>query len=376
MTVSQTHFIGRRDVLYTAGLSTLAASGLGGRSGIIGDLYGEPIVLSKMGVRARTFADETSLVQDAIDLALQSRRPLLIDIAVRVSGLRIRGANGLLVFQTAPIVGLHNGGGASLLSFENSSDVSWCGRLWLSCQWNPDYDAAVVFRADPGTITGNVTIQDWSITGARVAFQFGHGASKQGAISEISILGGFSYGCPTVVEASGAETVVSFAGSNLIANHLGGGERWSRISSNAVHVAGAHLTISGGEVQHNDGTEGAAFFLKPYKQDNATALFGSVVVIGSAIEAAGPFLATEDIDGVTVDQETGHFFAEGCVGYHSQRDIPFISLTSQFGGRVKIGSGCYFRAGAQRVVPIVKNAGRAKVDVPNEAFNALFKPVS
>lgn len=367
-------FIDRREMFALGGTYGLLAATPQAGTQAPQQHYGEPIRLSQMGARARTFADETAVVQAAINLAIASQRPLMIDIATRVSTLYVRRANGLFIFQSAPIVGLRSGTFPTLLLIEDSHDISWAGRMWLSCQWNTGYGAAVTFSTKSTNMTSNITIQDWSITGARTAFRFGTPDSRNGAVSEVSVLGGFSYGCPNVVEAYGTETVVSFNGANLIANNLGGKGNWSDIPSDAVRVFGAHLSISGGEVQHNTSPDGSAFVMQPYAAPNKQAQFGSIVAMGVAIESAGPLLTINDLPGTDVNPDSGHFFIEGCYGYHSQRTVPFITIGKQYGGRVRIGNGCNFRAGAQRTVPIVRAAGRARLDVPDDAFNQLFHP--
>ena len=340
-----------------------------------GASFGDMIVLSDLGAKAMTFGDETAIVQKALDLAVQTRRPLLIDVATRVSELTIRGANGLVVIQTAPIVGLTSGNYPALLSIVDSSDISWMGRLWLSCQWNAGYGSAVHFLTRNSGITSNITVQDWSISGAKTAFRFGTPAPSGSAISEISIMGGFSYGCPNVVEAYGTETVVCFVGANLVANTLGGGKSWSAIPSDTVRVFGAHVSFTGGEIQHNASERGSAFLMQPYAGPDGPARFGAIIAVGAAIEAAGPMFTARNLPGATVDPESGHFFIEGCHGYHSQRTVPFIEIGGQYNGRVKVGSGCFFRAGAQRTEAIVRSSSEVRLDVPDDVFNARFHPI-
>lgn len=306
-------------------------------------------------------------------MAIATRRPLVLDIAARVSSLSVRNANGLFIWQCAPLVGSAKGDFDALVQIENSSDISWSGRLWLSCQWNLGYGSCVSFQADKGRITGNISIPDWSITGARTAFKFGGQSGPLGAISEISIGSGFSYGCPNVVLAYGSETVVSFNGANLVANHLGGSTDWARIPSEAVVVAGSHVSIMGGEVQHNASAEGSAFVLEP-SPSRPRATYGSIVVMGTQIESAGPLVITRDAVEVLIDRDSGHAFFEGCTGYHSQRAFPFITTSKQFGGRVIIGDGCFFRAGAQRTAPIAVNLGSAGIKIPEHSFNSFFWP--
>ena len=352
--------ITRRSIIGSAGLSIA--------SGALVELYGKAVTLSEHA-RGRTFNDETSLVQDAIDTAIAARRPLIIDIATRVSSLAIRKATGLFVLQSAPIVGLTTGTYPALLAIEDTSDLTWAGRLWLSCQWNAGYKSAVAITSRAGTICSNINIHDWAITGARCAFKFGMPDIPTSAVSEISVGGGFSYGCPSVVQAFGGETVVSFIGSNLIANHLGGDGDWHRLPSDTVIIVGAHLSIMGGEVQHNASSAGAAFAMQAENQTS----FGSVVVMGAAVESAGPLLVIRDTPGTSSTLD-GRAFFEGCIGYHSQRDIPFIQVGRQFSGRVTVGDGCWFRAGARRTAPIVKNDGNASLQVSQFAFDRLFHP--
>lgn len=212
---------------------SLLAAGAAPSANTLQPSHPDAVRLSQLGARAGGSADETAIVQRAIDRAIALALPLFIDVPTRVSMLRVRHANGLVVFQTAPILGLRGGSFPALLSIEDSSDISWTGRLWLSCQWNSGYEAAIRFTSGAGAITSNICMQDWAITEPRTAFRFGAPGDRNGAISEISIFGGFSYGCSNVIEAYGTETVLSFSGRTwspiiLAVMGLGLGSRQTR----------------------------------------------------------------------------------------------------------------------------------------------------
>lgn len=365
--------IPRRHILAVGSMAG-ASLALPATEGTAQELYGDAIRLTASGATGRTFSDDTDAVQRAIDTAIRARRPLFIDRAVRVSHLQIEGANGLVIVQTAPIVGLKSGRFDSLITIANSTDVSWAGRLWLSCQWNIDYDCAVAFLAEPGRSTSNIAIHDWAISGAKTAFKLGRRGQKNGLISEITIQNGTSYGCPTVIDASGSETVVTFIGGNLISNHLGGKNDWAAIESSVVNITGAYVTLMGCEIQHNADADGPAFLLQqdPLASSERSS-FGSVTAIGCAIEAAGPLIVTRDASRQSPPAGGSLIFLEGCKGYHSQRSFPFIQLSRAFSGRLKIGDGCNFYAGAPRTAPTIAAEGTATIDISPYAFDANFQ---
>lgn len=90
-------------------------------------------------------------------------------------------------------------------------------------------------------------------------------------------------------------------------------------------MIGAHLSISGREVLHNSSAAGSAFVMEPCPVQNQPARYGTIIAIGVAIDAAGPLLTAVDLNGADPVDDSGHFFAEGCHGYHSQREIPFVN---------------------------------------------------
>jgi hypothetical protein len=334
------------------------------------------VTLSDFGVTGNLAVNETTKVQAAFDYAIATSKHLLIDLPARVSHIDINGANGLCVIQRAPIYGLTTGSYDSVITIRNSSDITWAGRLWISAAYNTGYTCAFAAYTDNASSATNLSIQDFAIVGAKLAFRFGRSTETAAQISEISVQGGYTYGCPNVVEAWGTQTFVSFVGSNLLSSDFGGDAGWQAITQTTVLAAGGNVSIVGGEVQHGQQTTGACFRLQPVQNATYGNLYGSIRVANAAIETAAALLvATNPNSGTyTAAAGSGRFALSTCFGYHSQDSFAFIQTAADYTGAVVVDDTCDFRCGVSRTNATATFAGSVVAKISDLAFGTGFIP--
>lgn len=352
-----------------AGLSGYAYS-LAYAAGTVGRKLQDWVSLSDFLVTG-DLSDETTKVQNAVDYAIATSKKLLIERQVRVSSLDFNGANGLTILQIAPIYGLTTGSYDAIIKLRNSSDVTWDG-LWLVGQYNTGYTCAFTAYTDNATQASNITIGLHAITSTKLAFRFSRSTEANALVSEITVHGGFTYGCPNVVEAYGTQTFVSFNGSNLMSNSLGGDAGWQAITQYTVRAFGSQVLISGGEVQHNQTTTGATFTLEPITDATYGNAFGTIICQGAAVESASRLGLMQNTLGVATPLAgSGALSISGCFGYHSQNLFTFVDAIASYTGRIQIKDNNFY-CGTPRTLATITCAGNANVYCDDESFGTNF----
>lgn len=336
--------------------------------------YGKRSAPSSLAGNGST--DDTVALQALIDAAVAAgpMSELVIPPGMfRVSHLDINGANGLSITQKGLILGMDSGSYESVVTIRNSSDVQWHGKLWISARHNPGYACGLAVYAN-GTQASNMDLYNPAIVGAAVAMRFGRASEPHDLVSEITVHGGFTYGCPTAVEAYGTQTVLSFVGSKLISNLLGGGDGWGNLPQYTIRAFGAHVSVSGGCVQHNQTTDGACLAVEPISDPTYGNNYGTIQVFSANMETAARLgLAQNTLFVPSPAAGSGGINIQGGFGYHSQNAFPFIETESAFSGRITLGSGCNFYAPAQRTYPNMTAHGGASISVEAGAFGHNFQ---
>lgn len=333
----------------------------------------EWVSISDFGVTGNLAVDETAKVEAAVDYALSTSGHLLIDSNVRLSEMVIDGANGLTIWQKGLIVGLTSGTYNSVATIKNSSDVTWINPR-ISAQYNADYGSGIALYTDDASQCTNITLISPAISGALIAYDVGKLSIPDALVSEISIVGGFTYGCPNGLRALGTQCFVNLIGSQLLVNSLGGDAAWQAIVQNALLCYGANVVVNGGEVQHNQTAGGATFLLEPIIDAVYGHNYGSVFVVGAAIESASKLCIAQNTVGATPVAGSGVLSLQSCFGYHSADAFPFVDLASTFTGKIAVGGGSKFYCGTPRTQPTVIAAGDAQLFVDEDAFATNFQP--
>jgi hypothetical protein len=357
----------------SADLVTYTPSGVGAVARSAASKFGEAVSVKDFGAVGNGVTDDTAAFAAWITRAKQIGNGVIPPGTYRVSQIVIDGANGLSIDWNGLVVGLTTGSYDAILTIKNSSDVTITGRPALSGQYNAGYTCAVAIYTDNATQATNINLCQFAITATRLAYRIGRASETDALVSEISIFGGFTYGCPSVVEAYGVNTFASFTGCNLMSNSLGGNAAWQALPQYTIRGFGANLFIVGGEVQHNQTTANATLCIEPITNVTYGNKWASIVVSDSAIESASRLgLAQNTLGVASPAAATGNLIIKGCRGYHSGNLFVFVDLGSGFTGKVMIGSGCDFYAGTARTFANVSAASACHIYVDDDAFGTNF----
>jgi hypothetical protein len=357
-----------------ASMSQLAAQSTQGPATApkMSDLADSRIDVRQTGATGDGHTDDTAAINQALALAIKTRKSVWISPGTyRVSALVIENANGLSLWCDGEIVGQKSGEYDALLTIRNSGDVFFGGRLGLSCQYNPGYACAVAVYCTPHSQASNIQISGFAISGARLAFRFGKPASSGTLVSEVVVLGGWTYGCPSVVAAFGTQTVVSFVGSMLMSNNLGGDAAWRALPQFTIHSVGATVQIVGGEVQHNQVATEATLCVEPILDGTFGNNWGSIYVSDAGVESASHLAIAQNPEGLRPVAGSGMIHLTNCWGYHSADAFPFVETEATFDGRIYL-QGNNFYAAHPRTKPNIKCLGAADVEVDAESFGRNF----
>jgi hypothetical protein len=332
-------------VLATAGVATFSAS----QAGVVS--VGTNVTVAGVNYRVVTFDGTTG--------------------ATLVGPPGVTVTFGASAFSTNP---------ADVVSIRNSTDVTLSGNVKISGVYNASYSAGLAVYSDNGAGCSLVNVWNPVIVGVRCAYRFGRATESNVLISEINILGGYTYGTPTACEAYGVNTVVSFSSTDLLANALGGdvsrGDAfWSGLPQYTVRAFGATVLVSGGEAQHSETSTGACLVVEPIA-DAGGNYYGSIYTSNVQIESAARLgLAQNTLAVGTPLAGSGVLSIQGGGGYHASNSFPFVDMSAaSFTGKVAIGGRANFFAGVARSQPNVSCAGLANVYIEDDVFGTNFLP--
>jgi hypothetical protein len=335
--------------------------------------FGDVVSVKDFGAVGDGTTDDTAAFAAWIARAKTIGHGVIPPGTYRVSSIVIDGANGLSIDWHGLVVGMTSGTYDAVLTIKNSSDITIVGRPAISGQYNSGYSCAVALYTDNATQITNVNLHNFALTATKLAYRIGRSSETDALVSEISVFGGFTYGCPSVVEAYGVNTFASFIGCNLISNSLGGNAAWQALPQYTVRGFGSNMCIVGGEVQHNQTTVNAALCIEPVTNATYGNKWASIVVSDCAIEAASRLgLAQNTLGVATPAASTGNLIIKGCRGYHSGNLFTFVELGTGFTGKVIIGSGCDFYAGTSRTFANVNANANCHIHVDDDAFGTNF----
>jgi hypothetical protein len=336
------------------------------------ELFESRIDVRQLGAVGDSQADDTAAINQTFALAAKTGKSVWVSPGFyRVSTLVIEGANGLNVWLDGDIVGRTTGEYDAVLTIRNSANVFLGGRLALSCQYNPGYACAVAIYSELHNQAANIQISGFAISGARLAFRFGRPESSGSLVSEIVILGGWTYGCPSVVAAFGSQTVISFVGAMLISNHLGGDAAWRALPQFTIRSVGAAVQVVGGEVQHNQVATDATLCIEPVLDPTYGNVWGSIFVCDAAVESASRLAISRNPRNMRPVAGSGIIHLTDCWGYHSADDFALIETDAAFDGRIYLrGNNLY--AAHPRSKPNIRCLGAADIEIDAGSFGRNF----
>lgn len=288
--------------------------------------------------------------------------------------LVLSGFNSFNIYSKgATLIGPSSTTLTCLLEIKNCTDVNIHGRLGIAGNYNLNLTCGLWIHADSGASTCSlISIKEIAFSGCRIAYRIGDTAYQDKTVSEINIFGGYTYGCPAVVQAEGTQTVVNFNGTILNSDYGSGGAPWQALTQTTVRTKGANVRITGGEVNHASNAGGSTFDVQPVTSATYGNPFGSISCFNTIIESAAQ-LAISSNAGAISTPTGGMIRFVGCTGYHSANSFAFIQTDSTFTGGKIIVKDCDWYAGVTRTQPNIQCAADSTAVIcDEESFGTNF----
>lgn len=281
--------------------------------------------------------DDTQAVQDALAEAMARRVPLLLDGDFGVTRFVIDGANGLTIEGSGTLTGLGGSPYDAVMVIKNSVDVTHTGRLVISGSFNTQYACGGALYTDNATQCSTIELHGISFAGCQRTWNIGRTTEPDALVSEITISGGYAYGCPGGPVVTGTQTVVNFISPQMITGTNGGSGGWFALDRICLTIKGASVTLTGGESLIVDVATGILFDIQPVGGSAIANQYGSLYVFGTTIETASQLCSIRNPLGIgSLASGRGMFMMSGCPGFHSQDSAPLIQANDDFTGRIVI----------------------------------------
>lgn len=246
-----------------------------------------------------------------------------------------------LYSRGAALIGPLSTSMTSMIDLKNTTDFNVHGRLGLAGNYNLNLGCGIWIHADSGVSCSLINIYSMAFSGCKVAYRIGDVSLPTKTISEISIYGGYTYGCPNVVQLEGAESVACFNGCTLTSDYGGGGASWQALTQTTVRAIGGLVRINGGEVNHATSTLGSMFDVQPITSAPEGNPYGNIVCVGVQLEPASQLATGENLTGV-VTPSGGQLSFDSCGGFHSQNSFAFIQTSADFPGKISLINNNFF----------------------------------
>lgn len=267
----------------------------------------------------------------------------------------------------AALKGLSSGTYDAVLKIKNSTNVS-VKDLYVSGNNNSNYTAGIWVYTDDGSGVSLSTFTNVLVGRVRQAWIFGHDTYPDALVSEISVNGGSTYGCPSVVKVIGTNTFVSFNGYDIVSDY--GGWPNTSLASCCVEAKGGVCQVVGGEVLMTTTTNHKAFWVTAI-EGASTNVFGNIWVSTAAIETASPLAALENEYAVTAPTG-GRLSISQCSGFHSQDLADFIEADADYAGQIHV-TNCNFFSSATRTFDNISAANSScTITVDDVSFGTGF----
>ena len=284
-----------------------------------------------MGVRADG-SDDTVAAQAAIDFCKSNSRTLKMAGTVSVSKITI---NQFALVESDSCTLVANSSAAQTCLLEIKGIGVLQGMLVASVGYKTNYQCA--FWIWNENSLQYASLQNMTANGALIGFRFGNVAYPGAVISESSLVGATSYGCPVVFEVVGWNTYLTIGYPQAPADAFGGNTSWQALEQIGLRTIGANVTMIGGEIlASTTGPLGALFVIRPIESNPGLGEWGALTINSVECETGIPYLLrTENPAGLTINPEyrnRGKIEITSCTGYHNSDTEPFIYLDPTYNG--------------------------------------------
>lgn len=326
--------------------------------------------------------DDTAACQAAITYAITNGLTLDVTGDFAVTSLSLAGSNGLRITGKGSLVGIATTPTPCVLDLKNVNNVYADGAWAINGNYNTNYDCGVWGYTDAaGQQCASLDLTNVTPVNCKLAWKFGNDARPDDLVSEINIRGGNTYGCPSVLLAIGAQTVITTNGAILSSLTGVGGSTWQALPQKTIVARGATINVNGGELLHvglstggtgSDGAYNTLCEIQPINSPISGKIYGNITLNGVLIETAVR-LATSANPSALVSPEAGYIGIIGCTGVSTQDTSAFIETDSNFTGRIQVKANNFFATSPRANVNIACG-GVCDVYCDDGSFGKNFKP--
>jgi hypothetical protein len=334
------------------------------------------------GAKGDGVTDDTAAIQAAIDAVIGTNRKLVLGGTCLVSRIVVTGTGGIEIDgQGGTLLGMQSGSYPALLEIHDAANVA-VANLTLDGQFNAGYGAGLWGYSTGGGLA-LARFSGLNVKNVKQAHKWGHESYPDALVSEISFVGGYTYGTPSVVLAIGSQTVLSYSAAQLIALYgvvpAGGYPAgWTSLPLSVVTTKGAFVGMSGGEAMLTQDQTGVVFNIQPIVSGFlGYNPWGSVSSTGTQIETASPLVTVTNpnaITGLGIVQG-GVINITGAHGFHGLDSFPMIQTPAGFLGQIRVTSGnnFYSSIAGTRTQPNIQAADAGtQIYVDDTSFGANF----
>lgn len=306
--------------------------------------------------------DATAAVQAAIDAGLAQNRPVRCDGTYHVRHVVVSGQGSRLA-GTCNLVGNASSRQPSVLEVQRGVFMVE-GSLNVSADYNLNYDSAILWT----TNTQSSHISNLSASAAKVCYTIGSTDKPRALLSEVTILGGHTYGCTQVAKFISIEAVVTIIGAQWSSDAFGApSERWAGVPFRGITSVGADVNMFGGELIMTVITDGVLIDNQPIAGPDPTegTYYSRMRFRGVTMETASPLAQTSNPQNLPIAAKSGQrglLQFDGISGFHSQDLAPFITTTADFDGEIIWSNSRMHHGSSTRSHPNI-SAGSSKTDV-------------
>jgi len=313
-----------------------------------------------------SLAVRTAAVQQAFNDANTSKLGIVLNGYFSVSPISLVGHTEYAIFGSGAL--LIQGGTGAGLEIKNCTGLKSSGSLIVSGNATLTCGIKVWAQGSVAPFTCSLHRLAFSVMNVDTAWQFGDISAPDNLLSEIVISDGHTFNVRKVFSVIGSQAVIEFNGYQLIAVDGSIGSSTPQIGD----ISGGVVHINGGEVQMPGVSTGYGFILLPLNSPGFDNRYGSVHIVGSAVEIASLWCLAYNPSSVpSVAVGSGRFSMDACTGF-ANFSGENIQCGPDFTGSVVISASCDFHRTSPKSVTIVGCDGATRVEVSPTAFDQNF----
>lgn len=332
----------------------------------------------QFGAVNNSAVNSTSQCQAATSYAIATGISLDVTGNFGITTLALDGASGLRIVGRGSVVAAAAVATTSLVTAKNVLNIAIEGAWFINGNYNTNYTQGMWIHTDAvGQAAAYLDFTNLSIVNCKLAYKIGNELRPDDLVSEINIRGGMTSGCPSVVYAVGAQTVVNFTGCTLASLIGDGNAGWAALPQKTVVARGATVTINGGELLHvllSTGGSGTDFNtlceVQTIDSPISGHIYGNINVCGALVESAARLASTSNPTGLS-SPLVGLVKMTGCHGVHTQNAFPFVESDATFVGRLEFKANNFFCT-TPRTQPNIQCGALCHVFVDAESFGENF----